>query len=805
MKTVIAMSTILLVAMATVETVTRLLDERAHRYDLAMSTLDALNIADTCMHKGVLELRAGLLHDDDRIVDDDRHAWKALQQLPGLAQSDEPLIAAIRALERDYRSKSAQLELFKTQNALLGNSLAYFWRESDARMRDSLDRAELRRLGALGSAMHRLSMDNSADIQALARTRLEAATRGRGPSPLLVHGRMLLELLPATEASIERMRPVTELASYRRVRGDLQQRMLALDTLRATLRLCMLAMAAIMVAMLVHLTLLLRRRASTLRRRAEFGRIMVSISRELIGSDRARIDHAITAAAGRIAAWLDLPYSALILDGGAAPASIWPEPRDARVHAATAAALALPVAADGAPHDMAAVAGGGDAVPLPHPAGKRLRGAHWVYLRRHSGGGTAMLCLQRNERHGGFPRNSELFPLLYSALDMLAEAVIRRRLENEANALERRLEQARRMETIGAMASGISHNFNNIVGAIRANAEMALSALSPGAHARSHLVAIERATGHASNLIEAILDFGRAQKHNVQLVDLAALLRETQTLLRVSFSGAVRLDVRIDDRPLYVQGNASQLQQVILNLVHNAVRAMRRRGIVSIRLSVGTDQRTLRLSVADRGIGIPADRLERIFYPFYTTRAGGNGLGLATVKQIVGNHDGRIEVHSQVGTGTTFVIELPLCLPCTAQVQQPVQPSHRRLLLLCADRAALERLEEMLAALGHEPVGHLQAAAACRMLLDEPDRFDGLVVQCDDADAADQAIHALNAVAPQLPLLLIHAGQPPAAAARARSDYQMLRTPYSPGSLAQALERTLRAQAPAFSTTPKPL
>ena len=307
---------------------------------------------------------------------------------------------------------------------------------------------------------------------------------------------------------------------------------------------------------------------------------------------------------------------------------------------------------------------------------------------------------------------------------------------------------------------------------------MALSALPTSVHARSHLVAIERATGHASNLIEAILDFGRAQKHNVQLVDLAALLRETQTLLRVSFSSAVKLDVRIDDRPLYVQGNASQLQQVILNLVHNAVRAMRRQGIVSIRLSVGTDQRMLRLSVADHGIGIPADRLERIFYPFYTTRAGGTGLGLATVKQIVGNHDGRIEVHSQVGTGTTFVMELPLCLPCIAQVQQSVQPSHRRL-LLCADRAALERLEEMLAALGHEPVGHLQTATACRMLLDEPDRFDALVVQCDDADAADQAIQALNAVAPQLPLLLIQAGQPRAAAARGRSDYQMLGTPYA--------------------------
>ena len=169
MKTVIAMSAILLVAMATVETLTRLLDQRAHRYEQAMSTLDALNIADTCIHKGVLELHAGLQNDYDRIVNDDRQAWKALQQLHGLAQSYEPLIAAIRALERDYGSKSAQLELFKTQNALLGNSLAYFWRDSGARMRGSLDRAELRRLGTLGSAMHRLSMDSSADIQALAR------------------------------------------------------------------------------------------------------------------------------------------------------------------------------------------------------------------------------------------------------------------------------------------------------------------------------------------------------------------------------------------------------------------------------------------------------------------------------------------------------------------------------------------------------------------------------------------------------------------------------------------------------------
>ena len=796
MKTVAVVTVVLLVAMVFVEVGTRALDEQTHHYGRALSTLDAFAIADTRINNGVLESRAGLLHDYDQLVTDDQRAWTALTRLGKLGQRDRILSTAIDALERDYRVKSAYLEQFKSQNALLGNSLAYFWHESSVRVRASTDVAGLRRLGALTSAMQQLSMDGSADAQALARKRLEEVAASGDLAPLLRHGHMLMELLPATEATIQRLRSVTELPSYRNVRDVLRQRLATLDARRGDLRLAMLAMSAIMVAMLVYLAVLLRNRACTLRRRADFDHMMASISRDLIGCEHARLDYAVLAALERIANWLDLPYVGLVARRGSGPARTWPEPRAAAASAATMAALALPVPADGHAHDIAVVLDDGTALVLSRSHCKRLPEAHWICLRRHGGGATAMLCFRYNTRRGGFPRDHRLAPLLYSALDTLVGALGRRRLENEANALERRLERARRMETIGAMTSGISHNFNNIVGAIRANAEAASDTLPPGAQAQAHLVEIDRVTSHASALVEAILGFGRAQNHNVQLVELDSLLQETHSLLRVSFPEAVTLDVQTEGAPFYVQGSPSQLQQVILNLVNNAVQAMRREGAVSIRLGIGSTPCRVRLSITDNGIGIPADRLEQIFDPFYTTREGGTGLGLATVKQIVGNHEGRIEVQSHPGAGATFIVELPLCLSDAMQAQRPVQPSHCRLLLLCDERATLERLEDVLAALGHEPVGHLEAIAARRMLIDQAELFDGLVVHRSTADRTVQAAYVLHAAAPRLPLLLVIPACTPLPIAGLRHHaYETLTTPYSPGSLMQALERALATRA----------
>ncbi|MFA4631255.1 ATP-binding protein, partial [Xanthomonas perforans] len=435
------------------------------------------------------------------------------------------------------------------------------------------------------------------------------------------------------------------------------------------------------------------------------------------------------------------------------------------------------------------------------------RDAQWLCLRQHADAGTvALLCLRlpprAPRRDRGLATVAELLPQLHIALDTLFDALERRRLEDEALALEHRLELARRMETLGTMASGISHNFNNIVGAIRGNAEIALSKLDPHSPASEHLLEISHTTAHAYDLIESILSFGRVQNYNVQPVELNALLQGAVSLLSVSLPSTVAIDLQQEQEPLHALGNPAQLQQIILNLASNAAQAMDMRGTVTIQLSAGkgtatdgTPRRIAQLRVGDHGIGIPPDQLDRIFDLFFTTRSGGTGLGLATVRKIIDNHDGRIDVDSALGVGTTFVVELPLRTGITAAPQAAPLPKtrsrHASLLLLCDDAAELDRLEEMLAALGHEPVGMLELPAAVAMAAADPARFDGVLLKRDRAGDAEQAIGALHAAAPTLPLILATRASLATRKGLGGAIAEIIAQPFDLGALAMALERAL--------------
>lgn len=172
----------------------------------------------------------------------------------------------------------------------------------------------------------------------------------------------------------------------------------------------------------------------------------------------------------RLAKWAKLPSARLGVVSVGADARIWPDPQDEAFRTMLAAVAATgPVAAS----DVLVVHANGTVEVLGKP--ERVRGAQWLCLRQHSEAATvALLCLRlpplSARRDRGLAAPAELLPQLHIALDTLFDALERRRLEDEARALEHRLELARRMETLGTMASGISHNFNNIVGAIRGNA-----------------------------------------------------------------------------------------------------------------------------------------------------------------------------------------------------------------------------------------------------------------------------------------------------------------------------------------------
>src|SRR5262245_1927185 len=337
--------------------------------------------------------------------------------------------------------------------------------------------------------------------------------------------------------------------------------------------------------------------------------------------------------------------------------------------------------------------------------------------------------------------------------------------------LEARLQQSRRMEAMGALACGIAHNFNNIVGAIMGYAEMAEAQAAAGSRLAGHLGEIRWAGARARDLTDQILTFGRRRDAHRRPVSVGALLDETASLLRASLPPGIDLEIRDRSARMAVAAEPAQLQQVILNLCINAAQAMDGTGRVEVDAQVHGVPRAMLVShgqlapgryvclaVSDTGRGMDDATLERLFEPFFTTRSAGNGLGLATVREIVAEHGGAMNVRSVRGAGSRF----EAWLPCSAVAEPPraealpLRLGNGETLLLVGDnREQRLRDEEILAALGYEPVGFSRAedaVAACRKA---PDRFDAMMVgHLVSTSAALGLACRLHRLAPRLPILL---------------------------------------------------
>ncbi len=248
-----------------------------------------------------------------------------------------------------------------------------------------------------------------------------------------------------------------------------------------------------------------------------------------------------------------------------------------------------------------------------------------------------------------------IFPLeaVRLAGDALADALARELGEREKAKLTARLERALRLQIVGQLASGVAHNFNNIVSAILGYSEMASSEVEPGGKAARRIAEIEKAAERGRDLVDSILTFGRRSDARSSLISIAELLSETESLLRASLPSSVELVFAGVPAGLAVFGERAQLQQVIVNLCRNAAQAMDESG----RIDVSADTQHLmtarvfntgelepgsyaRIAVSDAGPGFGEEVAKRLFEPFFTTRPAGTGLGLATVRKIVRDHDG---------------------------------------------------------------------------------------------------------------------------------------------------------------------
>ncbi len=262
------------------------------------------------------------------------------------------------------------------------------------------------------------------------------------------------------------------------------------------------------------------------------------------------------------------------------------------------------------------------------------------------------------------------------ALFVVREAARRRREEEERRLLHEELQHAMKMESIGRLAGGVAHDFNNILTGIVGNASLALAELGEEHRAAPFLLEIDRAAGSAAALTRQLLAFARKQKVAPAPVDLNTLIENLRGMLARLIGEDVALRAELARDLDTVKVDAGQIEQVLLNLAVNARDAMPDGGALAIataneeldeaasaRAGLAAKGRYVLLSVRDTGCGMSDDVKQRIFEPFYTTKPSGKGtgLGLSMAYGAVVQAGGAIEVRSAPGQGAEFRIHLPRC------------------------------------------------------------------------------------------------------------------------------------------------
>jgi len=278
----------------------------------------------------------------------------------------------------------------------------------------------------------------------------------------------------------------------------------------------------------------------------------------------------------------------------------------------------------------------------------------------------------------------------------------------EARRLQQQLHHSQRLEAMSSLAAGVAHNFNNMLGTILPNLEMALEDATP--EQEPPLQDALTAGRSASQLVRQLLFASRGEgERPMTAVRVDEVLTEVHGICRRTFDAGIRLEVAIGPGPLTVRGSPSLLQQVVLNLLINARDAVADRPAPSIRLRArpSPDEAWVVIEVVDNGTGMPPEVLERLGEPFFTTKpiGRGTGLGLASVYGIVSDLGGAVEVESEVDRGTTFRVRLPCTGPASPTLARAepgrVHLAGRRVLLVADEILVRRAVARLLHRRGH--------------------------------------------------------------------------------------------------------
>ena len=344
----------------------------------------------------------------------------------------------------------------------------------------------------------------------------------------------------------------------------------------------------------------------------------------------------------------------------------------------------------------------------------------------------------------------------------------------EVKKMESQLQQSQKMEAVGTLAGGIAHDFNNILAIILGNTELASDNVPDGNPASHSLKEIYKASIRAKDMVHQLLAFSRKADEESKPIDLAPIIKESMKMLRSAIPTSVEFKQHILDDTSSVMGDATQMNQIMMNLVTNAAHAMSESGGgLEVTLEKTFLQKEevcfdwvlspgayVSLKVRDTGEGIDPGIIDRIFDPYFTTKevGKGTGMGLSVIHGIVKSHDGGIRVESEVGKGTVFEIYFPALEKMIEEEKEPdgeIKGGSESILFVDDEQTMVDLNRQRLERLGYQVKSTTKPVEALEWFKANPEQFDVIITDMTmPRMTGDRLAAEVLKIRPQMPVII---------------------------------------------------
>ena len=369
-------------------------------------------------------------------------------------------------------------------------------------------------------------------------------------------------------------------------------------------------------------------------------------------------------------------------------------------------------------------------------------------LRRFNGeeiGGQEYTALRKNG--GTFPIIVHVTPVVRNnkpigLRGIMIDITDRKLSEEEKTKLEIKLQQAQKLEAIGTLAGGVAHDFNNILGIIIGNTELAMDDVPEGNRAHFNLEEINKAGKRGKDIASQLLSFSRKRVLERQLIHIIPVIKDSLSFLRATIPTSIDIRQNIQTADDTVLADSTQIHQIMMNLVANSSHAIEAEGVIEIGIdNVVLNEDTcaqytdltpgnyIQVTVCDTGRGIAPKVIDRIFDPYFTTKeiGKGSGIGLSVVHGIVKSHGGAIRVESELGKGTAIAVLFPvveMAADSAVKAEEILPTGNERILFIDDEESIVKLGHQRLERLGYKVKATTSSVEALDLFRSKPDQFD---------------------------------------------------------------------------------